>query len=62
MNKRCALGVLLLVASGWFHVAGASPEEVIEEVYLLVREREILAFSAVGDRWVTQAFAPVSGF
>jgi hypothetical protein len=58
MNKRCALGVLLLVASGWFHVAGASSEEVIEEVYLLVREREILAFSAVGDRWVTQDLRP----
>jgi hypothetical protein len=50
MNKRCALGVLLLVASGWFHVAGASSEEMIEEIYLLVREKEILAFSAVGDR------------
>jgi len=58
MNKKGALGILLLVALFWFPLAIASSEEVVEEVYLLVRERELLAFSAVGDRWVTQNLRP----
>jgi len=28
-----------------------SCEEVVDEVYLLVRERELLAFSSMGNRW-----------
>ena len=58
MNKRVALGILLLVALIWFPLAIASSEEVVEEVYLLVRERELLAFSAVKDSWVTQDLRP----
>lgn len=58
MNKKCALGILLLVVLFWLPLAVASSEEVVEEVYLLVRERELLAFSAVGDRWVTQNLRP----
>jgi hypothetical protein len=58
MDKRGALGILALMASFWFPLAIASSQEVVEEVYLLVRERELLAFSAVGDRWVTQSLRP----
>lgn len=58
MSNKGALGILLLVAVFWFPLAIASSEEVEEEVYLLVRERELLAFSAVGDRWVTQNLRP----
>lgn len=58
MNKKDALGILLLVALFWLPTAIASSEEVVEEVYVLVRESELLAFSAVGDRWVTQDLRP----
>lgn len=58
MNKRGPVGILLLVALIWFPLTIASSDEVVEEVYLLVRERELLAFSAVGDRWVIQNLRP----
>jgi hypothetical protein len=58
MNKNGAIGIVLLGALFWFPLASASAEEVVEEVYLMVREREVLAFSAVGDRWVTQDLRP----
>jgi len=32
---------------------GITGEEILNEVYLLVRERELLAFSAVENKWVT---------
>ncbi len=58
MNKRGPVGILLLVALIWFPLTIASSDEVEEEVYLLVRERELLAFSAGGDRWVIQNLRP----
>ena len=58
MNKRGPVGILLLVALIWLPLTIASSEEVVEEVYLLVRERELLAFSAVGGRWVIQNLRP----
>jgi len=58
MNKKDALGILVLVAISWFPLVIASSEEVVDEVYLLVGERELLAFSAMGDRWVTQGLRP----
>ena len=61
MNKKGALGILLLVVLFWLPLSIASSEEVVEEVYLLVRERELLAFSAMGDRWVIQNLRPNEG-
>jgi hypothetical protein len=43
----------LLIAFLWTPQAIADSEEVAEEVYLLAREKEILAFSATGDQWVS---------
>lgn len=54
MSKRGNFWVLLLAALIFMPAAISTSEEVEEEVYLFVRKREILAFSAVGDRWVTQ--------
>ena len=54
MVKKGVVAIGLLVALHCFSVGVASSEDVVEEeVYLLVRERELLAFSAVGNRWVT---------
>ncbi len=58
MNKKGAAGSYFLIVLLLFPLATAFTEELIEEVYLLVRERELLAFSAVGDRWVTQDLRP----
>ena len=58
MNKKGALRILLLVGLISFPMPVASSGEVVVEVYLLVRERKLLAFSAVGDRWVTQNLRP----
>ncbi len=54
MKKRIvALGLLITLI--WCSLAVASSGEVVEkEVYLLVRERELLGFSAVGERWIIQ--------
>lgn len=55
MMKRGILGISLLMTVVLSFVGGASSAEVVEEeVYLLVRERELLAFSALGNRWVTK--------
>jgi hypothetical protein len=55
MMKRGILGISLLMTLVLSFVGGASSAEVVEEeVYLLVRERELMAFSAVGNRWVTK--------
>jgi hypothetical protein len=55
MIKKGVPGISLLMAVVLSFVGGASSGEVIEEeVYLLVRERELMAFSAVGNRWVTK--------
>jgi hypothetical protein len=54
MRERIvALG--LLIALIWSSLVVASSGDVVEtEVYLLVRERELLAFSAIGERWIIQ--------
>ena len=53
--KNGVLVLLLLIALICFPLGVASSGVVVEEeVYLLVRERELFAFSAVGNRWVTQ--------
>ena len=55
MIKKGVMGISLFMTLFLFFVGGASSGEVIEEeVYLLVRERELMAFSAVGNRWVTK--------
>ena len=55
MIKEGVLALLLLIAPICFPLGIASSGDVVEEeVYLLVRERELLAFSAVGNRWVTK--------
>ena len=52
MRKESTVGILLMIAM-ILTPLGVTGEEVVDAVYLLVRERELLAFSAVGDRWVT---------
>jgi hypothetical protein len=55
MIKKDILALLLLIALICLPLGVGSSDVVEEEeVYLLVRERELLAFSAVGNRWVTQ--------
>jgi hypothetical protein len=55
MMKKGGMAISLLIILNCFSSGIASPPDVVEqEVYLLVRERELLAFSAVGNRWVTQ--------
>lgn len=55
MMKKGVAAIFLLIMLNWFPSGLASSGDVVEEeVYLLVRERELLAFSAVGNRWVTQ--------
>jgi len=55
MIKKDILALLLLIVLICLPLGVGSSDDVVEEeVYLLVRERELLAFSAVGNRWVTQ--------
>ena len=55
MVRRKVPGTLLLMALVWFPPGISSAGDVVEkEVYLLVRQRELVAFSAVGNRWVAQ--------
>ena len=55
MTKKGVMAIFLLITLNWFPFGFASSGDVVEkEVYLLVRERELLAFSAAGNRWVTQ--------
>jgi hypothetical protein len=55
MIKKDVLALLFLIALICLPLGVGSSDVVEEEeVYLLVRERELLAFSAVGNRWVTQ--------
>jgi len=53
MRKERTVGILLIIAMILIVPLRITGEEVFDAVYLLVRERELLAFSAVGDRWVT---------
>jgi len=52
MRKKSTMAIWLLIVLIFFPL-GIGCEEVAEEVYLLVREKELLAFSAVANRWVT---------
>jgi hypothetical protein len=53
--RKGIVGIVLFPALVWLLQGLAFTGEVVEEeVYLLVREREVLAFSAVGNRWVTK--------
>ncbi len=52
MNKKAIPGVFLFIGLLLIPVKTMG-EEVLNEVYLLMRERELFAFSAVGDRWVS---------
>ncbi len=55
MMKKGVVAIGLLVALNCFSMGVAYSGDVVEEeIYLLVRERELLAFSAVGNRRVTQ--------
>jgi hypothetical protein len=55
MMKKGVMAIFPLIVLNWFPFGFASTGDVVEqEVYLLVRERELLAFSAVGNRWVSQ--------
>jgi hypothetical protein len=58
MAQRSTSGLLVLTALIWFPLATGFPEEVVNEIYLLVRERELMAFSALGDRRVSQDLRP----
>ena len=46
------LGILVLLVVNFFPLR-TTGEEVAQDVYLLVRDRELLAFSASQSRWVT---------
>ncbi len=52
MRKGTTLGALLLIGLILLPLPSTG-EEILNEVYLLVRERELFAFSAVENRWVT---------
>lgn len=55
MIKKDVLALLFLIALICLPLRVDSSDVVVEEeVYLLVRERELLAFSAMGNRWVTK--------
>lgn len=54
LKGRVVVMVLLMVLICFSMGVASSGDVVEQEVYLLVRERELLAFSAIGNRWVTQ--------
>ena len=55
MIKKDVLALLVLITLICLPLMVDSSDVVVEEeVYLLVRERELLAFSAMGNRWVTK--------
>jgi hypothetical protein len=54
VNVNYTIGIISLIVMIGVSLGDAFSDEVPQEVYLLVRERELLAFSAVGDVWVTQ--------
>ncbi len=51
MRKKGAVGILLLFAL-FFGPLGVSGEDGVKDVFLFVGEREVLGFSALGNRWV----------
>ncbi len=58
MWKRMVLGFSLIWVFAGFPLASGASTEVTDEIYLLVRGEELLAFSAVKDVWVTQKLRP----
>lgn len=55
MMKKGVVAIFLVITLNWFPFELASSGDVVEQqVYLLVRERDLLAFSAVRNRWVTK--------
>ena len=57
MTKKTIIGLSLLIAlfCSPLAIAGSEDsEEVVDEIYLLVRGSELLAFSSVGSQWVSQ--------
>jgi hypothetical protein len=53
--RKGIVGIVFFTALVLLLQGHASSGEVVEEeVFLLVREREVLAFSAVGNRWVAK--------
>ena len=56
MKQKGLLGILLITFISWppgASVFSQGSEEVVDEVFLLVREAELLAFSATGSKWVS---------
>lgn len=58
MNRQGVLGTVLAGILILFALGFAFAEEVEDEVFILVREKELLAFSAIGNRWVKQELRP----
>lgn len=59
MRKGCCSGLFMVLILSCLPSAIASSEGeglIVYEVYLLVREKELMAFSAVADVWVTEKF------
>ncbi|NIQ37088.1 MAG: hypothetical protein GTN81_00635 [Proteobacteria bacterium] len=52
MMKGATVGAFLLAGLIFFPL-GITGEEILNQVFLLVRERELVAFSAVQNTWVT---------
>lgn len=55
MTKKRVVVLGLFLMLMWCSLTVASSGDVVEqEVYLLVRDRELFAFSAAGERWIIQ--------
>jgi len=54
MKKSHLVGTLFMILLG-FASWGVTDEQVTEEVYIIARERELLGFSAIRNRWVIQS-------
>ena len=56
MKNKGVLGMLLIIVISWppgAIVCSQESEKVADEVFLIAREAELLAFSAVGNQWVS---------
>ena len=58
MLRNIAFLTLIGVALSVTPSGLASSQEVVDEIFLLIRQKELLAFSAQGDLWVTQELRP----
>jgi hypothetical protein len=52
MRRGLSAGILVLIAI-LLSPLQTRGDDVVDEVFLLLKERELLAFSALGNRWVT---------